>query len=426
MGLLINSWNPRNWRFTKYSNGDSFLSVGNLSPDFKGADNLLKQTMANFALFICLKITADVCAKANFIVEDSAGNEIDDDPIIKLIKKPNYLQEQHDFITQWIWQKITFGSSVMRPILPSGVELLPENVVALFNLNPELIKYPKNFKTPMLYTEEDINNFFQTQVQYKDDNNEISLAIGDLVYFYDVAAGLKGGNQLKSPSRITAVMKSISNIEIAMDSENVMLQTNGREMFSGGQGKGSSGIVMPMKTADRNEITDKLINVYGMSKDKVKSIVTEQGINWQSLHIAIKDLGLHESTTKNAAIIRSAFGIPETVFKLYLEKGDTFENKKEGEVELIQNVGQTHLNDFCRTLNEYFKYTEQGKTFKASFTHLESMQYIEERKKRSFLTFATAVEKLTRAGFSTSQIQQALNESNIEIELEENGEVNQS
>lgn len=422
MAFIIDSWNPAKWRFEKYTNGDSFLSVGSLSANFKGVDNILRATMDQYALFICLKITADICRKARLEVQTLDGAEIPNDPLIKILRKPNYLQHQGDLIAQWVWYKLAFGTVALRPVMPAGFQVDPSNVVAFYNLNTKLIKYPENFRTPMIYKPADIKAFEDQIVQYKDGKDVINIRIKELIYCYDTAAGING-NMLESPSRIAAVKKGAANIDIALDAENIMLRSNGREMFTGGSQKGeASGIAMPMDAGDRKEIQDKLINYYGMGRAQVRSIVTKQGINWKSLHIALKDLGLWESSTKNAAIIRAAFNIPETVFKLYLEKGDTFENKKEGEVELIQNVGQTQMTDFCDSLNNFFKYEEQGRRLVAKFDHLEAMQYIEERRADRFLKISTGVRNLTQAGFDQPTIQAALENNNINFDIQDNGQ----
>ena len=102
MGLHINSFDPRKWQFTRFSNGDSFLQVGRLSTNYKSVSDLFEATMDNYALFICLKISSDICAKARLEVVDRDGNVIDEDPLPQRLHKPNYLQTGADFIKQWI------------------------------------------------------------------------------------------------------------------------------------------------------------------------------------------------------------------------------------------------------------------------------------------------------------------------------------
>lgn len=414
MGLHINSWNPFNWTFERYTNGDSFLNIGTLSAKYGDVDNLIRQTVENYALFICLKISADISSKARIELQDADGKKIEgDDPLLNLLHNPNYLQTQGDFIKQFVWNKLSEGTSVIRPIAPVGFTRDAGSIKAMYNLNAGAIRYPDNFRTPQLYEEADIREFNSTIVTYPDGDKKLKLSIGELLYCYDVAAGI-GGDMLHSPSRVKAVRKAIGNVDLAIDAENIMIQSNGREMFSGGSGKGSeSGAVMPMLKQDRQEITDKLVNVYGLSRDKVRSIVTERGINWQSLHIALKDLGLWESAAKNTAIIRAAFQIPETVFKVYLEGGDTFENKREGEVELIQNVGQVNMQDFCSSLNSFFGYEEQGKYLTPTFDHLEAMQYVEQRRADRVLKISTAVRNLTQAGYSNEEIRAFMADNQI-------------
>lgn len=408
--------NPSSWTFTRFTNGDSFLSVGKLGANYSAME-YLQATLDNYALFICLHITAEVCGKAKFEVVNENGDKVPNDPLLRLIENPNYLQTSVDFVKQWVWYKLANGKTPIWPILAAGHNVAPENVLAMYNLNYNQLQFPDDFTTPMLFLESDINEFKKTPLKYIEGEKKTAIELGELLFFYDVAAGL-GKNMIDSPSRIQALRKNVHNINIGLDAENVMLQTNGREMFSGGADKGShSGMQMPMDGGDKSEILTKLLSRYGMKRDQIRSIVTKNQINWQSLHIALKELGLWESATKNGTIIRNAFDIPETIFKLYMEGGDTFENKKEGQVQLIQDVGQNQMNDFCRSITSHFGYEKQRKKLIARFDHLEAMQFIEERKADRLLKVSTSIRNLTQANITGEQLQQILNDSNINVEL---------
>lgn len=419
--ISINSWNPLKWRYTKFNNGDSFLSVGKLSANFGSGEDIVVQSLSNYALFICLLITTEVCSKAKFKVEDENGNEIKNDPLLKLVRKPNYYQTGADFIRIWLWNKLSQGTSVVRPVMPAGRNTDAAFAKAMYVLNINNLKFPSNFKPTMIYLDSDIKKFEETPITYKDDAQTMNLKLKELIHFYDVAPGISG-NLLTGTSRVRALKEQIANINIAMQAENIMLQSNGREMFTAAGGKGVSGIQMPVDDKDRREIQDKLVNFYGVSKGKVRSIVTQGAIDWKSLHMALKELGLWESMTKNAGIIRAAFQIPETIFKLYFETGDTFENKKEGEVEFIQNVAQGHLDDYCQSLTEFFGYNEQNRKLVAYLDHLPAMQHLEDRKADKLLKIATAIEKLTRAGLDSAQLNALLVDNEIDITV--NGTLN--
>jgi hypothetical protein len=407
MTVNFNSWNPSKWSFTKYRNGDSFLSVGRVGSANFGDDDLIQISIKNHALFTALKITSDFCAKAKFSIKRGDGDNVtydETDPLVKLLDNPNFYQSNSDFIKEFIWLKITNGTGVMRPIMPSGFNVTPESTEAIYNLDNSKIKYPTNFTTPMFVDKADQETFKETKLEYVEGTKKTGLEIGDLMYFYDITNGITG-SLLQSPSRVRAIKPSISNIRLALEAQNVMLQTNGRELFAGQGAKGANtGMSTPMDSGDRNEIEGKLIHKYGMSAAKVRSIVTNQGVNWQSLHIALKELGLIEATGHNTSIIRAAFQIPETIWKNYGESGDTFENKKEGEIEMIQNVAQPHMNDFVNTLNSFYGYEDNPLV--ATFDHVEAMQHIEDKKADKFLKISTAFKNLVAAGVSVEEAQE--------------------
>lgn len=407
-------------RFTRHTDGSTFHTINSLTTNFKDFKKL-ETTLANYAVFNCLKITADICSQVEFFVKK--GDELTkDDPLIDLLNKPNFFQHKKDFIKEWIWYKLTYGYVVQRPVLPSSFTPTPKNTQALFNLNPRNISFKDNFKTPMLFLDSDFEKFKRENLFFRiDDKKKIPLEIGGLMFTYDVTNGLSDDFFLKSPSRLDAITKAISNVDLTLDAENIMLQTNGRELFSASSGKGqNSGIKMPMAAGDREEIINKLINTYGLSRGKSRSIVTTSGVDWKSLHIELKELGLNESSVKNGSIIRSIFQIPETVFKFYLEKGDTFENKKEGEISLIQDVAQVNMDDFASTFTNFFNYKDTPLV--ADFSHMPAMQHVEDKKADKLLKISAAIKNLQQAGLTSGSIENIITEIGIDnIKIEENG-----
>jgi predicted DNA-binding transcriptional regulator AlpA len=372
----------------------------------------------NPVTYAVIEIRAKVLAQVKFLYDDGNGNLTEDNEYVQLLENPNPQQSKEDFLKQLEWYRCVYGWVYQKPYGAVGMK-----TSAIYNLNPFYCEFPKKkeLKSMIAWTESDIKAWKAQKIKYKDPaGKEMSVEVGELLAFYDTANGLKDTskhfNPLISPSRLESVFKPTTNTNLAMDAENVMIQTNGRELFSGGSDRGFNlGAALPMGVDDKESVEKNLIHDYGLTGAKKRSIATNQHVEWQSLHIKLKDLGLHESISSNSNLIREAYEVPNELYKAF-QKGSTYENQKEALISFIQRTMQPIADDCANTWNKhFFEGSKKGKLV-ASFDHLPVMQHTEEKKAEKVLKIAHAMYRLTQAGMTPDQAREFIEQQGVNFQ----------
>ncbi len=393
--------------YTRLSNGRHFYRLLKGTATYKN-DELMQLALNNAITYACIEIRAKMLSQAEFFVENSNGERTKDHKIIELINNPNRIQSKEDFLKQYEWFKSVFGFVYQKPYGATGME-----TVAIFNLNPAYVEFPKEKSSMLVWSDEDIKKYMAQKFKYKEPKQDVkNILYEDIIPFYDTANGLfvdeQNYNPITSPSRLVSALKSIWNTDLALQAETVMIQTNGRELFSGGAERGFNlGASLPMAEDDKQSIESNLINDYGMTGFKKRAIATNQAITWQSLHIKLKDLGLHESISNNANLIREVFEVPNELYKSF-QKGSTYENQKEALITFIQSTIQPIANDLANSWTDYFKLSDSNEKIVSDFSHIPVMQHTEEKKAEKVLKIATAFQRLVQAEMTPESARQFL------------------
>lgn len=398
-----------NFGYVRYNNGDYFYNISKGNTTYINGIDKLKIALENPVLFAVIEIRAKLLSQAEFYIEGPNGEMITDNPIINLINNPNPHQSKQDFLKQYEWFKSTYGWVFQKPYGSTGF-----TPTSIFNLKSSNITFPNDMKSSMVWTEKDVKDYYKQTFKYKIQKDNKKIEFKDVIPFYDISNELTDSdtNTLISPSRMDSVIKSVSNIGLSLDAENIMIQQNGREMFFGGQDKGSNlGSSLPMDKGDRKDIESKLINKYGLGRGKIRQIVTNREVGHKSLHVKLSELGLHDSISSNANLVAAAYEVPNEIYKAFM-KGATFENQKEALGGFIQSVMQPIANDLANSWTSYFKL---DKPIKASFKHLPAMQYLEDKKADKMLKIATSFKYLTDAGLSETQVNNLFQTQGITI-----------
>ena len=395
-----------------YSGAHSYLERNGTTSFIKGID-MLEIAKQNPVLTACIEIRAKRLSQADFYIEDANGERIENHPVIKLINDPNAHQSKQDFLKQYEWFKCAYGWVYQRPF--GAVGFKPD---AMFNLRSAGVQFDRKTNNPLVYSKKDVDAFYRQKFHYSTEYDRASYELKSIIPFYQLTNGLSIQNEsvIKGESPIVSIIKQISNIGIAGDAENVMLQTNGREVISGGTKKGELGSSLPLNVKDKNEIEKKLINGYGFGASRKRSIAVNDPIDWKSLHIPLKELGLHESIEKNADLVRSVYEVPNELYAAHT-KGSTYENQKEALIGFIQGVIQPIADDLANSWTKHFDLEQTP--IKASFKHLPVMQHTEDKKADKILKIAMAYEKLTRSQLNPDAIDELFRSQGINLNNEE-------
>lgn len=364
--------------------GNHWYTIGHGDLDWDLGDPL-DALLGNPVTFACADLYANIFSQVEFGIGDKTPEESKDDPIIKLLNKPNYFQSKQDFLKEHIFLKLSYGWVYQRPLASVG---FMDEPTAIYNLNPKGVTYDKTFRTRLLFATKDINQFKKYQFRYNDTGETSEFSIEDVIPLFDIANGLTDDFLLKAPSRLKSVRKPMKNIDMAMKSENKSLSKAGRFIVSGSQQ--GQGITRPMDPEEKRQI-EQNFGRYGNNRMNGDIIATNSHVNVHSLHIPVAQLGLPESQANNAMTIINAFRVPRELYTLD-KSGATYENQKQALITFVQNVIQPEADDFANSHTNYFG--KEDEPIKAYFDHLSVMQYIEEMKADRALKISTAIKNL--------------------------------
>ena len=404
----------RGWDYIRNTDGSHWYSQfkkGNTT--YLNGKDKLEVSLSNPVVAACSQIRANLLSKVEWYQEGADGERITDSEWIKLLNNPNALQSKQDFLIQYEWYRLAYGWVYQRPYGAVGLNV-PDSI---FNLKSNYIQFPQQLRSPIIFTKEDKDKFFDQKFNYEDPNQETkSIEFNDVMMYFDVANGLNDCKEsvVTSPSRLASVIKSVSNIDLGLDAENTIIQTNGRELFSQDTVSKGLGLQQPMDADDKRNIDNKLINNYNVSGGR-RSLTTNKPIDWTNISMKLNDLGFVESGANNANYICGMYEVPNELYKAF-SKGATFENQKEALIGMYEKTIQPVVDDLANTWNN--KFGLQDNPIKGSFDHLPVMQHTEQKKADKLLKVAMAYEKLVNAGLSTVSIEELFRGQGIELNQE--------
>mgnify|MGYP003632685513 FL=1 len=396
---------------TRNTDGSIWYDVGKQCATFDGHTSF-SVAMNNPVIFGLIDRIGSLASQVEFYQGDNPENNETD--LIELMEMPNAFQSKQDFIKELTWHRFSRGFVYTMPIHPEGFKDV-KSLDSLYNLSSQHIKYNKEFQTKLLLRSEfeDVKN---KQFNYSIDGKDRTFNVGEVIAMYDVANGLCDDFLLTSPSRIDACIKPAVNLIKALEAQNVIINSNGRELFSSAQKSGKTGEMafaggLPMDSEDKKAI-DRVTKGYGLTAGKTRAIHTNQQVAWQSLHIPLKDLGLKETIDLCASLVATTFNVPKEVIPLF---GDSkYENKKWAEVFLIQTPIKQLMDDFVTSFNN--RYDLKGEErLNYSFDHLEAMQMIEDMKANKAFKISQALKNLKDYGMDNTESLEFLESLGIKI-----------
>lgn len=386
---LVIRYNNGSWEYNK--NATKYLS-----------EQYMDLYLSVYAVNACINIRANYLSKFKWGVQESEGINYDSE-LLNVIKRPNIYQKSTvDFLKQfeifrcvngWVYQK-TFGAKGFYP-------------EALYNLNPSQIDFNTNNNNPFIvWKRKDVKDLKDKEFIYDDNNNKKTYRFSEIMPYYDIANGLTScdDSMYTSPSRLKSILKSISNLDLSLDAENVITQTSGREaVFASGDGQTPQDAFISgaksLKENDLKDIRNKLNNKSILKGQNVRTYNPDVPISHIDMSLRPKDYGYELGMTKHESIIARAFGVPNEIYQAY-KQGATFENQSEAEVKFIDSMQEGVVNDLGMTWTQGFG--DEKTPFVGTADHLRSLQKEESKKADKAFKITQSLVNLQKVGMDES------------------------
>lgn len=410
--MAISDWVARQFGYIRYSNGSHWYRILQNNTTYINGQDKLQLALKHSTLSSVISIRADYLSKARFYIEEADGTKNFDDSSLDFIKNPNPHQSTEDFLMQHEWFLCSYGWNYQRPYI--STQASGGNVRYIYNLNASQIQFPKKMGNYLITTRTEEREYYRKEFSYTDVNNTKSIRFEDIIPFYDVlnAADNCDKDTVTSPSRLESIIREVSNVNLASDAENVVLQTNGKIIYWSEEGGGNLIKSQPLNQTDKDNIKRVLNTPLGY-KNGEKNLAADKKIGHLDTTIPLGNLGLNSSRETNSNIIAQRYQVPNEIYKAFM-KGDTFENQKEAELGFIQNVMYPRANDLANSWTNMFG--DKNRPIKASYDHLESMQVIEEKKAQRALNITVAMRNLIQSELNESQAREFL--LNLGVDLQ--------
>lgn len=368
----------------RYKDGSFFHSLINgkanystISDERKLAYMLNNPALADVILFNC-----DVFSLAKIKRKDNKEN----DPLIKLLKKPNHFQTQRQFL--WMYRFwLMFGNAYLKPN--------SKHIDSLYNsmywVNPTKLEWDSKVLEKldkMVVSKSALKEMLELTVKYHyADRTKLTIKLGELMSFQDLANGIS--NWFIGNSRIDPLWKILGNTESALDAKAINLEF-ARKFLVGGSYDPTKNLneLDTMQNVEKEDIRTKL-----RSNEPVHPVKSQ--IEIKRFVEDLAKLKLDDSYDADLSKIGSMYNIPGDLLEA-IKKGATYENQEKAIGRHISYSEMPKATELLEGLCKHFDLDPND--YEITFNDNSFMQVFEKEKALVNMTNARTLEILIKNG----------------------------
>ena len=287
------------------------------------------------------------------------------EPIVKILRKPNYFQTQKELWRQTEIFRSVFGNEYFFFLTPIG---LSKNYKGLFTLPPQYvtIEYPTN-STPFF-----LNTEMPEGVKYLYDwsGRQVPLNENSILHLNDNNIDQKPDTYLSGMSKLDSLRPNISNIRASYEARNVILTNRGAIGILSNNAKDAIGSTMPMSPKEKKTLQGEL-SKYGVLKSQYKYILTNLSLKWTQITTDLDKLKVFEEVEEDFRMICNEYGTP---YELFAGTNITYENKEKAEKQFYQDTVIPTTQERIQAINDYIGADSRAWKVYGTFDHLPIFQ----------------------------------------------------
>lgn len=353
----------------------------------------LKVIFSNPALMKVFSLQCDLFSLGKVYVYKD-GKEVDNDPFIDMIKKPNPFQRQSQLLWDYMfWNMIGNTYCYVESRIPDTDNMMYILQNDKITFTPELDSYKDSIVLSSSMNDS-INNL--TLLYSQTGRKDMAIKWDNIIHVPDLTNGT--GNWFQGRSRLDALYKVISNSEASLDAKNINIRYSGKFMVAG-QADPENTTHEMMGEEEKKDIETKMNG--RKSVHAVKSM-----IDIKRFVDNIANLKLDEAFLADYFLIGAMYGIPKDVLEAY--NSSTYENQEKARGAHVSYCLQPKGNVFFEGLTEYFGYTQEKKEIIIDWEHLPFMQVFAKDRAETESIKAETLNSLMDAGVSVEEINKYL------------------
>lgn len=351
-----------------FTDSDGYFPYGNSyvyspSPEFnqnlQDTEKILK-VLNSPAVLKVFALQCDLFSLGKFYVY-KGEKEIPDDPFIAMMQKPNPFQG----CAQLLWDFMFWNMIGTAYIYVDSAVVSDENKIYL--LDHSKMEFPDELdemKDKLVLSKNTLAKLDKVKVKYRfEDGSSTDLNLKNIISISDLTNGV--GNWFKSPSRLEALHKIISNSEAALEAKNINVRYTGKFMVAG-----KADIDNPthkiMGEEEKQDIETKMNG--SKSVHGVKSMVEVKRFVENMANLKLDDAYLADYY-----LIGSMYNIPRDVLEAY--QSSTYENQEKARASHVSYTLDPKGCALTEGFSNFFKYTD--KRIVIDWSHLPFMQVME-------------------------------------------------
>lgn len=336
----------------------------------------------------------------NLSILDKKGKDVTDKypDVAARLKKPNWFQDQKEFMRQTKLFHDIFGNEYMYNLYPLGMS--PARSKGLFTLPPNLVT--------LKYTGEEL--FFTIaeapkdgiKYTYKVDGADKPLPADAIIHLNDNKVSSKKGDFnkdfLTGESKLMSNKAPINNIRYAYESRGVILKKRGALGILSNSSNDKVGPI-PMNPDDIEKVQEQYRR-YGGLEDQDQLIISAHDLRWTQMAISPDKLGLYQETEESFNKLLDSYGFTRELF--VKAQGSTYENQNQAQKGCFQNKVIPEANEWCAALNSRLMVDTDDRIC-IDYTHLPIFQEDLKYKGEAWQAFANSLNRMLQDGAITSE-----------------------
>lgn len=325
----------------------------------------LEAIFSNPSLLKVFCLQCDLFSLGQVYVYNKKDRIIEGDPALDLLKQPNPLQNG----SQFLWDYM-FWNMVGTAYCYVDSDAVDKENNKLYFLDITKLEWPSSLEKEadkLIFSKSKEAEVFKTLIKYRyNDGTYIEIPLSKIIVISDITNGV--GNWFKSPSRIDALYKIISNSEATMDANNINTRFSGKFMVAGKQDP-NNVTELPLSDIEKTNIETKI-------NDDNPVHANKSMIDIKRFVENMRNMVLNENFLAQYFIIGNMFGIPRDVLEAY--QSSTFENQEKARASHVSYTCQPKGNAFMDALSKRWGYTQRGWKLVIDWAHLPFMQVFEK------------------------------------------------
>lgn len=324
----------------------------------------LATVLSSPAVLKVISLQCDLFSMGKICVLNENDEEIEDDPFLDLLKRPNPFQQR----SQFLWD-FMFWNMLGTDYCYVNSKVIDERNKMYF-LNPAKIEWPREMdriRDKLVFSDSEIKSREKMTIRYRyDDGTYIDFPLSRLIISTDLTNGI--GNWYKGPSRLDALYKIVSNSEYALDAKNINMRYAGKFLVGSQNDTSKIGLGEEEKKDIEQKVDSDDKRVWALkSMIQIRRFVDD-----------FKSLELGKSFLEDYFLIGSMYGIPRDVLEAY--NSATYENQEKARAAHVNYCFDPKGNQFMDAFEVFFGYDQQGKNIQMSWDHLPFMQVFEKER----------------------------------------------